>query len=52
MSASRLGLVEGPEPEPEGGANMHPSEVAENHETACPGTVLAQVGTPQVGVRE
>jgi len=52
MSASRLGLVEGPEPEPEGGTNMHPSEVVENSETTCPGTALSQAGTPQTGARK
>jgi len=40
MSASRLGLVEGPEPEPEGGTNMHLSEAAEQCENTCLGAVL------------
>src|SRR6266850_8092976 len=40
MSASRLGSAEGPEPEPEGGANARPSEVAEQRENTCLGTAL------------
>ena len=52
MSASRLGLAEGPEPEPEGGANVHLSEAAENRKTACLSTVLAQAGMPQMGACE
>jgi len=51
MSASRLGSVEGPELELEGGANAHPSEVAENRKTVCLGTALAQVGTPWTSVK-
>jgi len=38
MSASRLGSAEGPEPE--GGANVCPSEVAEQHENVCLGAAL------------
>jgi len=38
MSASRLGLAEGPELE--GGANARLSEAVEQHENACPGAML------------
>jgi len=40
MSASRLGLVEGPEPEPEGGTKVHTSNVAEQCENVCPSAAL------------
>jgi len=40
MSASRLGSAEGLELEPEGGTNMCPSEVAEQHKNVCPCTAL------------
>jgi len=52
MSASRLGLAEGLEPEPEGGTNVRLSEVAENCKTTCLSTVLAQAGMPQMGACE
>jgi len=52
MSASRLGSVEGLKLELEGGANMRPSEVVEQHENACLGTVLAQVGMLWMGAHE
>ena len=40
MSASRLGSAEGLKPEPEGGANVHLSEVVKQHENMCPGAAL------------
>jgi len=40
MSASRLGLAEGPEPEPEGGTNVRLSKAAEQCENTCPGAAL------------
>jgi len=43
---------EDPGPAGEVGANARASEAAENCETACPGTVLAQAGMPWTGARE
>ena len=40
LSASRLGLVEGSEPELEGGANAHLSKVVEQCKIMCLGTAL------------
>ena len=47
-----LHLPEDLGPAEEVGANTCASEAVENRETACPGTALAQAGTPRTGARE